>query len=82
MNSNVARDLSFDESLVAELKLRNKKVFFTILYRSPSFNHNSIEFETFLDNFQTLSTNIKAENPYASFYTCAFSILVGWWQHQ
>ena len=47
----IRRDLSFDESLVAELKFRNKKVFFTVLYRSPSFNHNSIEFQTFIDNF-------------------------------
>ena len=40
----VRRDLSFSESVVIELKFGRKKVFFTVLYRSPSFAHNSREF--------------------------------------
>ena len=40
----VRDDLSFDESIVVELKLGRKKIFFTVLYRTPAFNHNSPEF--------------------------------------
>ena len=31
----VRDDLSFDESIVVELKLGRKKIFFTVLYRTP-----------------------------------------------
>ena len=31
----VRPDLSFDESLVVEVKLQRKKIFFTVLYRFP-----------------------------------------------
>ena len=46
----VRTDLSFPESIVVELKFKRKSVFYTTLYRSPSFNHDSPEFELFLDN--------------------------------
>ena len=39
----VRDDLSFDESIVVELKLGRKKIFFTLLYRTPAFNHNSCQ---------------------------------------
>ena len=32
----IRKDLSFDESIVVELKFGRKKIFFTVLYRSPS----------------------------------------------
>ena len=32
----VRSDLSFDESIVVELKFGRKKIFFTVLYRSPT----------------------------------------------
>ena len=35
----VRDDLCFDESIVVELKLGRKKIFFTVLYRTPAFNH-------------------------------------------
>ena len=54
---NVRRDLSFEESIVVELKFGRKKVFFTVLYRSPSLNHASPEFQTFLLNFKNLFKN-------------------------
>ena len=44
----VRNDLSFNESIVLELKFGRKKLFFTILYRSPANNHLSPEFQTFL----------------------------------
>ena len=33
----VRDDLSFDDSIVVELKFGRKKIFFTVLYRTPSF---------------------------------------------
>ena len=50
-----------------------KKYFFTLLYRSLSFKHSSIEFNNFISNFNALHTKIQAENPYASFYTGDFN---------
>ena len=40
----VRDDLSFDKAIVVELKLDRKKICFTVLYRTPAFNHNSPEF--------------------------------------
>ena len=61
-------DLAFRESIVVELKFGHKKMFFTVLYRSPS-----VEFTDFISNFKVLHTKIQAENPYTSFYTGDFS---------
>ena len=66
-------DLSFEESIVVELNFGRKKIFFSVLYRSPSVKHNSPEFENFLSKFKTLQTNIQSENPYATFYTGDFN---------
>ena len=66
-------DLSFDESIVVELKFGRKKIFFTVLYRSPASNYNSPEFMDFLSNFSDLYTKINNENPYASFFTGDFN---------
>ena len=66
-------DLSFDESIVVELKFGRKKIFFTVIYRSPSVKHNSPEFDEFLKKFKTLHSNIQAEKPYANFYTGDFN---------
>ena len=65
----VRRDLSFNESLVVELKLDRKKIFFTVLYRSPSFTHFSPEFEGLLRNFEELHFKIIAENLYSFFFS-------------
>ena len=69
----VQNDLSFDESIVVEMKFGRKKIFFTVLYRSLSFHHNSPEFQTFLLNFRNLHSRIKAENPFATFFTGDFN---------
>ena len=66
-------DLSFDESIVVELKFGRKKIFFTVLYRSPAFNYTSPEFQTFLVNFKNLHLKIQAENPYAVLFTGDFN---------
>ena len=65
----VRNDLSFDESVVIELKLGRKKIFFSVLYRSPASIHSTPEFRAFLTNFKHLHSNIQAENPFATFFT-------------
>ena len=69
----VRNELSFDESIVLELKFGRKKIFVTVLYRSPASDHNSPNFQTFLSNFSNLYTKIKAENPFATFFTGDFN---------
>ena len=64
----VRNDLPFDESIVIELKFGRKKIFFIVLYRSPAFNHNSLEFQAFLSNFKSLHSKIQGENPFAMFF--------------
>ena len=56
-----------------ELKFGRKKIFFTVLYRTPSCNHTSPEFQDFLSKFETLYSNIKTENPFAMFFTGDFN---------
>ena len=66
-------DLAFNETIVIELKFGSKKIFFTLLYRSPAFKDGSPEFENFLLNFENLFNNIKKENPYVMFFTGDFN---------
>ena len=40
----IRNDLSFDESIVVELHFGRKNFFFTVVYRSPAYNHTSPEF--------------------------------------
>ena len=63
----IQNDLSFNESIVVELKFGQKKIFFTVLYQSPACDHTSPEFQAFLSNFENLYLNIKAKNPFATF---------------
>ena len=65
-------DLSFDESIVIELKF-GRKMFFAVLYRSPSQKLGSPEFDDFLTNFRNLYSKIEAENPYATFFAGDFN---------
>ena len=64
----VRNDISFDESIVVELKFGRKKLFYTVLYRSPAFKYSSPEFDQFLINFENLFQNIRSENPTAMFF--------------
>ena len=63
------KDLSFDECLVCELRFGRKKIFFTVLYRNPCHKASSLQFQSFLDNFENLHRNIMNENPYVTFFT-------------
>ena len=62
--------MSFDESIVVELILGRKKIFFTILYAS---NYTSPEFQAFLSNFKNWKLKIKAECPIATNFTGDFN---------
>ncbi|MCH2406242.1 MAG: endonuclease/exonuclease/phosphatase family protein, partial [Nitrosopumilus sp.] len=66
-------DLSFSECIVVELKFGRKKIFFSVLYRSPSIKASTPEFTEFMANFKHLHEKNSAENPYASFYTGDFN---------
>ena len=63
----VRNDLSFDESVVIELKFGRKNISFSVLYRSPFSKHNTPKFRAFLANFKRLHSNIQAENPLQPF---------------
>ena len=81
----VRTDLSFDQSIVIEIKFGRKKIFFIVLYRSPAFSHNSLEFQVFLLNFKKLHSKIQCENPFATFYTGDFKLkicLLHWVYHK
>ena len=75
----IRNDLSFEESIVAELKFGRKKIFFAILYRSPAFDHNSPNFQAFLSDFNNLYAKIKAENSFAAFFTGDFNAHSKFW---
>ena len=49
------------------------------MYRSPAFDHNSTNFQTFLLNFRNLFAKIKAENPFAAFFTGDFNAHSKYW---
>ena len=61
-------DLSFDECIVVKLKFGRKNIFFTVTYRSPSFTHGSLQYISFLTNFESLYEKIKKENPYCMYF--------------
>ena len=69
----IRNDLSFEESIVVELNFGRKKIFFTVLYRSPAFNHITPEFKVSLSSFTNLYSKIKNENPYACFFAGDFN---------
>ena len=63
--------ICLNESIVAELNI-GRFFFFTVIHRSPAFNHTSSEFMDFLSNFNNLYSKIKTENLYTSFFYCGF----------
>ena len=69
----IRNDLSFNESIVAELNYGRKKIFFTVVYRSPAFNYKSVEYSSFLSNLNELYAKIKLEKPYMTFFTGDFN---------
>ena len=73
------RDLEvLQECLVCELCYDSKKIFFVVIYRSPSQSRE--EFDLFLDQFEHLISMIKQENPYSVIITGDFNCRSPlWW---
>ena len=78
----VRDDLSSRDTIVLELKFGRKKIFFTVLYRSPAYNLGSPQFDNFLLNFKNLYENIKKENPYTTFFTGDFNGHSQYWWNE
>ena len=54
--------LNFDETVVAEIQLKNKKVFFVVTYRSPS--QTSEQCGKYFANLETLYSKLIKEKPH------------------
>ena len=68
----VRDDLSFDESIVVELKFDWKK-YCLLFYIELLPLTIPPEFQDFLSNFENLHSKIKTENPFAMFFTGDFN---------
>ena len=53
---------NFNETLVAEIKLKNKKVFFVLSYRSPSQTNDQCQ--KYFDNLESLYSKLIREKPH------------------
>jgi len=73
LSVKVRNDLSFPESLVIEILIGKKKVFFSVIYRSPANKYGTQKFNEFLDNFRNLYENIKKEKPYTTYFVGDFN---------
>ena len=79
----VRYDLSFDESIVVELKFGRKKIYFSLFCIEvlPLITTHLIlkSFCQILSNFKNLHAKIKADNPFASFFTDDFNVHSQFW---
>ena len=71
--------MSFGDSIVVEVRFVRKMILFTVLYRSPATDNNSPKFQAFLTDFRNLYAKIKAENPFATFFTGDFNAHSQYW---
>ena len=53
---------TLDECIVTEIKLKNAKIFFVLLYRPPN-KKNIDDVQTFINNLERLITNLSNEKP-------------------
>ena len=60
-----------DECVVVEISIKNKKIFYVLLYRSP--NQTPEVFSNFLVKLQQLLDNIASENPFSIILTGDFN---------
>jgi len=60
-----------DECIVAELRIKNKKIFYILSYRSPS--QTAQTFSDFMDKLQVLLDGIAKENPFSIILTGDFN---------
>ena len=69
---------SMQETVVTEITLRRKKIFFVATYRSP--NQSSEEFDLFQENLQNIIDNIKDLRPHYVILTGDFNCRSNqWW---
>ena len=67
-----------DECIISELTLRRKKVFFVVVYRSPSQNAES--FYSFLENLELIIQNLKDKRLHCIILTGDFNRRSNsWW---
>ena len=69
----IRSDLSFDECIVTELRFGRKKIFFSVLYRNPMHKASSPEFNSFLEKFTKLHSEILKLKPYCTVFTGDFN---------
>ena len=53
---------TLDECIVSEIKLKNEKIFFVLLYRTPS-QKKATEVQTFVNSLEQLMANLTNEKP-------------------
>ena len=53
--------INFSECIVSQIQIKNKNIFFVLIYRSPS--QNSLEFSVFMNNVENLLCKINNEKP-------------------
>ena len=67
-----------DECIISELTIGRKKVFFVVVYRSPSQNAES--FYSFLENLELIIQNLKDKRPHYIILTGDFNCRSdSWW---
>ena len=82
MPLKIRKDLKFNECLISDVLIGQKKVFYSVCYRSPCMKTNTPEFETFLVGFENLYTNISRNKPYACSFAGDFNAhSLSWWQN-
>ena len=64
-------ELFIDECIVVEFKIKQKKFFYVLIYRSPS--QTPQEFESFMGNLQTVIDKIVIETPFSIILTGDFN---------
>ena len=70
--TNRSNMTDIEETIVAEIKLKRKKIFFILSYHSPNKN-SAIEEETYCNKMQALFDNINKEKPSAIILTGDFN---------
>ena len=67
-----------EETVVAEISIARKKLFFVVIYRSPS--QTTDELQQFINRLQSLIDTLSREKPYALILTGDFNCLSSqWW---
>ena len=75
----IRNDLSFGESIVVEVKFGRKTIFFLLFCIEVLPLTITPNFQAFLSDFTNLYSNIKAENPFATFFTGDFNAHSQYW---